>query len=219
MRAAFGKFVVDGDTRQLLRDGEPVHLTPKAYQLLTLLVETWPRALSKEELQEGLWPSTYVDESNLSVVVAELRASLGDDARQPRYVRTVHGFGYAFAADVRREGSGPRARVEKERGAWWLFSSAVQVKLHEGDNLVGRELPVDVWLDSSSVSRRHARLHVAGRTLRLEDLASKNGTWRNAERVTDVVELADGDELRFGSLLMQLRWAVAAASTETMGPI
>ena len=219
MRAAFGEFVVDGDTRQLLRDGNPVHLTPKAYQLLLLLVDTWPRALSKEELQEGLWPSTYVEESNLSVVVAELRASLGDDARQPRYVRTVHGFGYAFAADVRREGSGQRVAVEKERGAWWLCSSAVQVKLHDGENIVGRELPVDVWLDSGSVSRRHACLRLDGRALTLQDLASKNGTWRNGERVTDSVDLADGDELRFGSVQMQLRWAVAAASTEAMSPI
>lgn len=219
MRAAFGDFVVDGDTRQLLRDDMPVHLTPKAYQLLQLLVEAWPRALSKEELQEGLWPSTYVEESNLSVVVAELRATLGDDARQPRYVRTVHGFGYAFAADVRRESGAPRAQAARERGAWWVFSSALQVKLHAGENMVGRELPVDIWLDSSSVSRRHACLHVDGHTLRLEDLGSKNGTWRNGARVTGTVEMADGDELRFGSVVMQLRWAVAAASTETMGPI
>ena len=73
MRARFGEFVVDFETRQLIRDGRPVHLTPKAYQLLALLVEAQPRALSKEELQQGLWPSTFVDEANLSVVGAELR--------------------------------------------------------------------------------------------------------------------------------------------------
>jgi DNA-binding winged helix-turn-helix (wHTH) protein len=103
MRARFGEFIVDFETRQLLRDAHPVHLTPKAYQLLVLLVEAQPRALSKDELQQGLWPSTFVDEANLSVVVAELRSALGDDARQPRYVRTVHGFGYAFAATVARD--------------------------------------------------------------------------------------------------------------------
>jgi len=103
MRARFGEFIVDFETRQLLRDTHPIHLTPKAYQLLVLLVEAQPRALSKDELQQGLWPSTFVDEANLSVVVAELRSALGDDARQPRYVRTVHGFGYAFAATVARD--------------------------------------------------------------------------------------------------------------------
>ena len=123
MRARFGEFIVDFETRQLLRDAHPVHLTPKAYQLLVLLVEAQPRALSKDELQQGLWPSTFVDEANLSVVVAELRSALGDDARQPRYVRTVHGFGYAFAATVARDQPTP-APGSLRGGAWWLIPRA-----------------------------------------------------------------------------------------------
>jgi DNA-binding winged helix-turn-helix (wHTH) protein len=217
MRVRFGEFVVDFDTRQLLRQAEPVHLTPKAYQLVALLVEAQPRALSKDELQQGLWPSTFVDEANLSVVVAELRAALGDDARQPRYVRTVHGFGYAFAAAVTRE-----ARREvplPASSAWWLHSDSVHAKLHPGENLVGRELPIDVWLDSASVSRRHARIVVDGAGVSLEDLGSKNGTWINGQRATERLELADGDELRFGPVVMRLRWAAVALSTQTEGQV
>src|SRR5215510_7000746 len=120
MRARFGEFIVDLETRQLLRGADhPIHLTPKAYQLLVLLVEAQPRALSKDELQQGLWPSTFVDEANLSVVVAELRSALGDDARQPRYVRTVHGFGYAFAATVLRD-RGVITELPAQSGSWWL---------------------------------------------------------------------------------------------------
>jgi DNA-binding winged helix-turn-helix (wHTH) protein len=216
MRARFGEFIVDFETRQLLRDAHPVHLTPKAYQLLVLLVEAQPRALSKDELQQGLWPSTFVDEANLSVVVAELRSALGDDARQPRYVRTVHGFGYAFAATVARDQPTP-APGSLRGGAWWLHSESTHAKLQEGDNAVGRELPTDVWLDSGSVSRRHAKIVVEGMTAWLEDLGSKNGTTVNGQKVTTRVKLSDGDEVRFGAVLMRLRWAVAAGSTETLG--
>jgi pSer/pThr/pTyr-binding forkhead associated (FHA) protein len=104
-------------------------------------------------------------------------------------------------------------------GAWWLHSESVHAKLHEGDNAVGRELPTDVWLDSGSVSRRHARLTVDGSTVWLEDLGSKNGTTVNGKRVSARVKVEDGDELRFGAVLMRLRWALAAASTETLGPV
>jgi DNA-binding winged helix-turn-helix (wHTH) protein len=214
MRARFGEFVVDFDGRQLLRDGHPLHLTPKAYQLLALLIEAEPRALSKDELQQGLWPSIFVDDANLSVIVAELRAALGDDARRPRYVRTVHGFGYAFTAEVTRE----RGRDVKtpEPGAWWLHGDDVQARLAIGENIVGRELPIDVWLDSGSVSRRHARLVVTGHTVSVEDLGSKNGTWVNGRHVTGRVDLAEEDELRFGAVSLRLKWATAATSTETI---
>jgi DNA-binding winged helix-turn-helix (wHTH) protein len=218
MRSRFGDFVVDPETRQLLKGGAAVHLTPKAYQLLVLLVEAQPRALSKDELQEGLWPSTFVDEANLSVVVAELRSALGDDARRPRYVRTVHGFGYAFATDVVRDQPAAADRPASS-GAWWLHSESVHAKLHDGENGVGRELPTDVWLDSGSVSRRHARITVEGSTVWLEDLGSKNGTTVNGKRIASRVKLDDGDEVRFGAVLMRLRWAATAGSTETLGPV
>jgi len=220
MRARFGEFLVDFETRQLIRDGRPVHLTPKAYQLLALLVEAQPRALSKEELQQGLWPSTFVDEANLSVVAAELRAALGDTARQSRYVRTVHGFGYAFETEVTRESGRPaRANHPAAAGSWWLHSESAHVRLHDGENLVGRDLPIDIWLDSGGVSRKHARVLVEGTSAWVEDLGSKNGTWVNGQRIAERTEVPDGAEIRFGPVAMWLRWTVPAASTETIGPI
>ena len=218
MRARFGEFVVDFETRQLIRDARPVHLTPKAYQLLALLVEARPRALSKDELQQGLWPSTFVDEANLSVVVAELRAALGDAARQPRFVRTVHGFGYAFEAEVTRAAGLGQSR-QSPAGSWWLHSESVHAGLHEGENLVGRDLPIDVWLDSGGVSRKHARVVVEGESAWVEDLGSKNGTWVNGRKVSGRTEVSDGVEIRFGPVQMWLRWTIPAGSTETIGPM
>jgi DNA-binding winged helix-turn-helix (wHTH) protein len=217
MRAHFGEFVADFEARQVQRLGRPVHLTPKAYQLLAMLVEARPRALSKRELQQGLWPSTFVDEANLSVLVAELRAALGDDARHPRFVRTVHGYGYAFEAEV-----GHDRQVTADAGTdgdWWLHSRAIHARLGDGEHLVGRELPIDIWLDSGSVSRRHARVTVAGHDVWVEDLGSKNGTFVNGDRITERTGVTNGDELRFGAVAVRLHWAMAASSTDTLGPI
>ena len=213
MRARFGVFVIDFGTRQVLRGSQPLHLTPKAYELLSLLVESRPRAMSKAELQKGLWPSTFVDEANLSVLVAELRAALEDDARRPTFVRTVHGFGYSFVAEVAVDGTHHDRAAASD---WWLHSDNLHVRLNAGENVVGREPPVEVWIDSGGVSRRHARVVVEGPTVTVEDLGSKNGTWVNGRQVTGQVRVGDGDDVRFGAVSMRLRSAGSDVSTETV---
>jgi DNA-binding winged helix-turn-helix (wHTH) protein/WD40 repeat protein len=102
----FGDFELDQERRLLLRSREPVPLEPKAYELLTLLVERRPRALSRAQIRDAIWPSTFVSESTLAVLVNGIRRALADDARQPRFVRTAHGFGYAFCGDVRESRAG-----------------------------------------------------------------------------------------------------------------
>jgi predicted ATPase/DNA-binding winged helix-turn-helix (wHTH) protein len=92
----FADFVLDLATHELTRSGTPVSLSPKAFQLLGILVENHPKALTKTELQGRLWPSTFVVEKNLTNLVSEIREALGDDAVHPRFIRTVHRFGYAF---------------------------------------------------------------------------------------------------------------------------
>jgi DNA-binding winged helix-turn-helix (wHTH) protein len=97
-------FVVDMATRQITRGRRVVHLSPKAFELLTTLLAERPGAISKAELQRRLWPDTFVSEANIAVLVAEIRSALGDRAHASRYVRTVHRFGYAFCGKVREEG-------------------------------------------------------------------------------------------------------------------
>jgi DNA-binding winged helix-turn-helix (wHTH) protein len=214
-RVGFGPFVLDTGRRQLLRGEDAIHLTPKAFHLLTRLVAASPVAVSKEDLQELLWPSTFVDEANLSVLVAELRAALGDEARHPRYIRTVHGFGYAFASAVTEP---PRA-APGMRSHWWLVSEKDQFRLDPGEVIVGREPAAGICIDNGSVSRRHARVIVEPAAVTVEDLGSKNGTWVDGARVTGPTVLRDGTEVRFGSLVMHLRQVSAPGSTETMGPV
>src|SRR5688500_14386017 len=100
MQARFAEFVVDTDTREVLRRGVPLHLSPKAFELLVKLIESSPRALEKARILELVWPGTYVSEGTVAAVVSELRSALDDDPQQPRYIRTVYGFGYAFCGEL-----------------------------------------------------------------------------------------------------------------------
>jgi TolB-like protein/Flp pilus assembly protein TadD len=103
MRVHFSDWTLDSDARELRRGSDAVHLSPKAFRLLEVLIEERPSALSKERLFETIWPKTFVAESNLASLVKEIRIALNDDARQPTLIRTVFGYGYAFAAEATAE--------------------------------------------------------------------------------------------------------------------
>lgn len=98
MRYRFSGYILDPNTRQLLSNGAEIHLSPKAFELLTLLLANATRALSKAELQQRLWPATFVEETNLATLAAEIRRALHDSAKNPSFVRTVYAFGTALSA-------------------------------------------------------------------------------------------------------------------------
>jgi DNA-binding winged helix-turn-helix (wHTH) protein len=217
VRICFGPFTVDLETRQLLRDAREIHLTPKAFELLTALVLERPKVLSKTTLQERLWPGTFVAEANLSNLIAEIREALDDRARAPKFIRTAHGFGYAFCGDTAAPPAGRQAAAAK-RPTCWLEWDQRQFPLSIGEHVIGRDPDLEVTLDSATVSRRHARVVVTAEGSLLEDFGSKNGTFRGSERVTSPVPLADGDAIRIGSLLLTFRMRALGMSTETQAP-
>ena len=96
VRIRFGTFTLDLDTRQLTQETATCISPPR--RSICWRRSSWivPKALSKTVLQQRLWPDTFVAEANLSNLVAEIREALGDRARTPVFVRTAHGFGYAF---------------------------------------------------------------------------------------------------------------------------
>jgi len=200
------------DTRQLTRDDREIHLAPKAFDLLAALVRDRPKVLSKAALQERLWPATFVAEANLSNLVAEVRDALGDAARRPVYIRTAHGFGYAFCGDA--EVTGRRERAP-EGPACWLEWEGRRLPLSIGEHVIGRDPNVEIQLDQTTVSRRHARLVVTTEGAVLEALVSKNGTFRGSELVSAPIQLADGDAFRVGSVLMIFRVRASSGSEET----
>src|SRR5437870_5785919 len=108
MRARCEDWTLDSDTREVRRDGRLTHISPKAFELLVLLVEERPRAIKKEELFDRIWPHTHVAESNLAGLINEIRIAIGDDARRPFQIRTVFGHGYAFIGNVAVEEAAER---------------------------------------------------------------------------------------------------------------
>ena len=214
MELRFGEFTLDPLTRQLRRGAEEIHVSPKAFDLLLELIERRPNALTKAALQESLWPGTFVVEANLSNLIADIRAALEDDVRHPRFIRTVHGFGYAFCGTVGADPAADAPRVAVTPPCV-LVRSGRLYPLTEGENVLGREGDAASWFDSTSVSRRHARIVVTDGKALLEDLASKNGTFLGDVRVSGLVALEDGSEIRLGSLLVTFRWTLAQPSTET----
>lgn len=213
VRFLFGPCAFDPESRILLRDGKPAALSPKAFQLLELLIEKRPRVVSKQEIHDRLWPQTFVLEANLPNLVAEIRAAIGDTARASRCVRTAHGTGYAFCGRV-TEAPGGRPYATGGR-VYRLVWGSRDIALVEGENLLGRDPDAPVWIDSTTVSRLHARIIISPAAATLEDLGSKNGTYLRGRKVTSKAPLADGDEVRFGSIQMTFRIFDSARSTET----
>jgi DNA-binding winged helix-turn-helix (wHTH) protein len=211
----FGEFTLDGRTRRLLRGENEVHLSPKAFDLLVLLVENQERAMSKAELHEKLWPSTFVLETNLASLVAEIRRALEDSADQPRYIRTMQRFGYWFVGGARNPAAPEPAMKTLTR--YWLIWETRQIALSEGENIVGRAPDAGVWIEAPGVSRHHARIVLGESGAVLEDLGSKNGTYVQGHRVTAPRPLADGDQIRLGSVVMTFRIPPPTSSTETVG--
>jgi DNA-binding winged helix-turn-helix (wHTH) protein len=213
MRVVFGECEFDSARRVLLRHGSARALSPKAFELLELLLDRRPEVVAKTEILERLWPGTFVSDASLHNAVAEIRAALGDAPRAARYIRTVPRYGYAFHGDARlapaldatgTRRSGPR--LVSAGGEWFLA---------DGANVVGRDPECAVRVDSADLSRRHARILVTLAETTIEDLGSKNGTQVNGERVTHLVTLKDSDQIQFGSVAMTYRIADTLQSTLT----
>jgi len=212
VRARFADFVFDSGSRELRGRGGPCRLSPKAFECLGALLERRPEAVPRAQLQDRLWPKTFVADTSLRRVIAEIRAALGDDERRPRFIRTVRGFGYAFCGAAEEDGAGRRAPAGT---AACRLEWGQRVPLREGENILGRVEDAVVWIDSPRVSRRHARIVVSGGKATIEDLGSKNGTFVSGHRIDRPTSLEGGDEIVLGAVLMTFRVFRATGPTET----
>jgi DNA-binding winged helix-turn-helix (wHTH) protein len=172
---------LDTATRTLVRGERELHLTPKAFDLLAILVDEAPRVVPKAELHGRLWPSSFVSDAALVSLVKELRRTLDDRDQARPIIRTAHGVGYALAVPVER-GAG-----HATPGVWhWIEVDGRHIRLIDGENVIGRDPTCRVWLDVASVSRRHARVVIDTDGARLEDLGSKNRTTVGSTSVRSV---------------------------------
>jgi DNA-binding winged helix-turn-helix (wHTH) protein len=212
MRIRFGPFDFDPATRELLHGETPVHLSPKSFDLLQVLIERRPALVTKAELQDRVWPDAVVLEANLGNAVAEIRKALGDDPKSPKFIWTVPRRGYRFSADVQvvepQDAARPHGTVR-----WWLVWKDTILPLCEGENVVGRNPNSTIWISASSVSREHAHIVIADGRITVEDRRSTNGTYVDGTRITSRHPLVDGNRVTFGS-----EDAVFREWSDTAGP-
>lgn len=211
MRATFGSYILDSDTRELLRDNAAIHVSTKAFDLLRQLIEASPNVIAKADILARLWPDTFVADGTVAGIVTELRRALEDDAKTPRFIRTVHRVGYAFCAQASTaEPANPRTNIYR------LTYGDREIRLEQGPNVLGRDQTAVAWIDHPSISRRHAIVRIEGANATIEDAGSKNGTFVNGKRLHGRHELRDGDEITLGRLPVKFRAFPAGIPTESV---
>lgn len=204
MSVRFASFAMDPERRRLTCGETVLRLTPKAFDLLWLLVEAAPRVVTKAEIHARLWPGGVVSDATLVGLVKEIRRALGEQAG--RIVRTVHRVGYALDVPVERDAAAPT-------GSHWLISGTRRIALVSGENIIGRDPAASVWVDHPTVSRRHARLTILATHAVLEDLGSTNGTSFRGRPVEGGVTLHSGDEFLCGDLALSYQLSSALPPT------
>jgi DNA-binding winged helix-turn-helix (wHTH) protein len=208
MRVEFGRFAFDPERRELLDGTRRVHLGPQAFRLLEILIASRPRPLRKKDLYESIWQDTFVDESNLAGLVNELRTALGDRARKPRFIRTVHGYGYAFCGDLKGEKRPARAGTLVFRGR--------ELPLQQGANILGRDASADIQIEDATVSRKHAVITIREDGATIDDLDSKNGTFVGGLKLKGTAPLAEGQTFVLGDASIVFRRGSAASTVSVI---
>jgi DNA-binding winged helix-turn-helix (wHTH) protein len=208
------EIVIDVGARLVHRDGTEVHLPPKAFDLLLILVRHQPNAVPHAQLHTALWPGVHVSETSLAALVTQLRKALGDTAEGGEAIRTLHRVGYAFIGQaVVKENASTAAPP-----VWRLIWRGDSIAVPAGESVMGRDRSCAIRIDAESVSRQHARLLATGHDVSIRDLGSKNGTWVNGERIQSAVRLADATCFQLGSETMRLELHVDERPTKTVIP-
>lgn len=135
----FGEFRVNTERRLLLRNGEPVSLTPKVFDTLLVFLENPGEVLNKERLMQELWSDSFVEESNIVQNVAVLRKALGEKSKENRFIVTIPGRGYRFIPEV-------TAKVEEPVSEDGRRKLDEQHSMQSGNNVLKLVRPVGLAL-------------------------------------------------------------------------
>ena len=217
MAYRFGPFLHDPVSHGLLREGVEISLTHKSRELLLLFLNNPGRLLTRDEIVERVWPDVAITDDALRFQIGELRKAFG--AEGEAFIRTIRREGYRWEAPVRGEAhrpirpAGSEPRTSRPGPRHRLILDSREVQLLEGENVIGRDPDAALWIDHSSVSRRHATIVIASGRATLEDLKSKNGTFLNDERVLRRKVLTDGDQVRIGAETIVFR-TMSPATTQ-----
>ena len=216
----FGVFDLDLQTGELRRKGVKVALQEQPFRVLAMLVMQPGELVTRDALRRAVWPeAVFVDfDHGLNKAVAKIRDALGDLADSPRYVETLERRGYRFIAPV--EAVVPRSAPALGGGAQPVVArlswNGQSYPLAAGEYVIGRDPSAAIWIESSLVSRRHARVVVSESSVTIEDLGSRNGTFVNGRRLDAISPLASCDEVRIGPDRLIVVTPSAAGSTSAV---
>ena len=187
----FGELTFHDASRQLMHHGVELRLSSQARRILRLLLLSWPASLSRERLNEELWPSTFYCETTVDELIVELRVVLG--SRKASSVRVIERVSYVLSADVQRVSCPPLAAA--------LVSAHGGHPLYEGENSVGRANDNSIVLNDVRISRRHASIMLLGGKAWLRDLGSTNGTFIAGRCIgVSPAAISSSSRISFGSL-------------------
>jgi DNA-binding winged helix-turn-helix (wHTH) protein len=208
-----GDWLVQPSLCRVSCDERTAHLRPKVMDVLMCLAGKPGKVVSKQALIDTVWAREFIADTALSRAIFELRRALGDGGAQPRYVETIAKRGYRLVAPV-------EALEETDESGEALSRFVVllgdrEIRLCEGANVIGRAPEVRVRLDSSAVSRSHARIMVHQGRAVLADLGSKNGTEVDGRRIDVPVALVDRAVIRIGPVALVFRVLALAGTTRT----
>lgn len=210
----FGDFELDIAAFTLRREGIPVRLEKIPMEVLVLLVEHAGTLVARDSIHAALWGGgVFLDrDAAINTAMRKIRKALGEDVERPRFVETVVGKGYRFVGQIVRE----TADAQRQVAVYRLTRGTDTFALHNGDNLIGRDPDVQVFLDHPSVSRRHARISITGDRVVLEDLNSRNGTCVDGRGITSPTDVHDGAIISVGPITLTFVSLSSVASTRPM---
>ena len=210
-----GDWQVFPKLNRISRNQDTVHLEPRLMELLVYFSHHPGKVLSKNDIIDTVWNQQIVANSALSKSLALLRRAIGDDARRPTYIETIHKRGYRLIAEIEGLESIEEVADEVATGNFVRVGER-EIVLHEGENTIGRMPEATVCIDSPKISRCHARIVVDESTATLEDAGSKNGTFLAGKKLTEPEILAGGDEIFVGSIMVKFFVAGEDAANETV---
>ena len=209
-----GDWLVEPMLYRITRDGEAVQLRPRVMGALVCLAEAAGAVVTRQELIDRVWRTEFVTTNALTHVIAELRTAFGDTAERRSYIETIPRRGYRLIATV--SPLGPPPPVTKVVSRFTLLDDqGTPIELAEGENVIGRSAEAAIRIDTSEVSRRHARIVVEGPVATIEDMGSKNGTFVRGRRLDGPARLEDADEIQVGVNVARFRVVVVDDRTKT----